>query len=138
MTTNNKGLRKTRNKDGIEQEQDPIACAKRTDPQTGSKIIVRGDQTVIIQYQDGRVLSQFQDGTEIFTSANGEYIIVEHPNYATVKFSSNIGGNQENILPFGDTSLMGRGNIFERVYNNRIVETFCPDGTNVIGYAECH
>ena len=33
ITTNNKGLRKSRNKnDNSENEVDPVPCAKRTDP----------------------------------------------------------------------------------------------------------
>ena len=44
VTTNNKGFRKHRNiKTREDTETDPIPCAKRTDPETGSKIIIRGD-----------------------------------------------------------------------------------------------
>lgn len=44
ITVNNKGLRKQRNiKTGEEIELDPIPAAKRTDPESGSKIIIRDD-----------------------------------------------------------------------------------------------
>lgn len=44
ITTNNKGLRKTRNtRDGTEAEYESIPCARRTDPESKCKIIIRGD-----------------------------------------------------------------------------------------------
>ena len=71
ITTNNKGLRKIRNsQDGLESEYEPVSCAKRTDPKTGSKIIIRSDHTLIIHYADGRILAKFEDGTQILTSAD--------------------------------------------------------------------
>jgi len=44
ITINNKGLRKCRNsREGSESELDAIPCARRTDPEQGSKIIIRSD-----------------------------------------------------------------------------------------------
>jgi len=44
ITTNNKGLRKVRNsRDNSETEYESVPCARRTDPETGAKIIIRGD-----------------------------------------------------------------------------------------------
>ena len=52
VTTNNKGLRKAKNiSSGIEHEAESIPCAKRTDPESKCKIIIRGDATYIIIYE---------------------------------------------------------------------------------------
>lgn len=79
ITVNNKGLRKCRNtRDGTETELDAVPCARRTDPEQGSKIIIRSDQTLIIHYKDGSAYVKFRDGTQMYTSPKKDFIIVEH------------------------------------------------------------
>lgn len=64
ITTNNKGLRKLRHaRDGTESEQEAVPCARRTDPESGCKIIIRGDSTTIVTYRDGSVYTKHRDGT---------------------------------------------------------------------------
>ena len=54
VTTNNRGLRKAkRTKDGAEWALEPVPCAIKTDPETGSKVYIRDDQTMVIKYPDG-------------------------------------------------------------------------------------
>lgn len=66
-------------KDGTETEQEAVPCAKRTDPESGSKIVIRGDQTTIVTYKDGSVYTKHKDGTEMFTTPKKDVTTVEHP-----------------------------------------------------------
>lgn len=47
ITTNNKGFRKSQK--GIEK----IPCAIKNDPESGAKVYIRDDQTLIIYFKDG-------------------------------------------------------------------------------------
>ena len=69
VSTNNKGLRKARRiKDGAVWALDPVPCAIRTDPETGSFIYIRDDQTMVIKYPDGSQYTQHKDGTKMLVS----------------------------------------------------------------------
>ncbi|EAR91082.3 hypothetical protein TTHERM_00430030 (macronuclear) [Tetrahymena thermophila SB210] len=139
ITTNNKGLRKLRNtKDGTETEQDHVPCAKRIDPESGSKIIIRGDQTTIITYRDGSVYTKHKDGTQMLTSAKKDYIIIEHPEFSTVKvLLDEVKARTDTVIGLGSAyANVGFDNLFERSNNGIIIETYLPDGTKVVGYKE--
>ena len=79
VTTNNKGLRKGRKvRDDSEIEYDPIPCARKTDPETGCKILIREDKVMVITYPDGSRYTVHRDGTRFLTHADGNTYIVEH------------------------------------------------------------
>ncbi|KRX02221.1 hypothetical protein PPERSA_04843 [Pseudocohnilembus persalinus] len=140
ITTNNKGLRKSRskNQERVEEQHDSINCAKRTDPQSGAKIIIREDETIFITYPEGNTYCKFQDGTEITTSPKQDLITVEHENYATIKVSLDfVKARTDTVIGMGSAyANVGVNNLFERSNNGRIVDTYLPDGTQVRGYVE--
>lgn len=86
ITTNNKGLRKAKRiRDGVQWALDPIPCATKTDPETGSQVYIRDDQTMVIRYKDGSQYTQHRDGTKMMVSAQQDSMIVEHEAFCSVK-----------------------------------------------------
>ncbi|EGR30654.1 hypothetical protein IMG5_126590 [Ichthyophthirius multifiliis] len=114
VTGKGTGLRKARNIiNNSEQQYESVPCAKRTDPNTGSQIIIREDQTLIIKYIDGSVYTKHFDGTQIYTAQDKNTIIIEHNDFATIKVLFDIN-------------------------NEKILETYLPDKTKVIFIKDYH
>jgi len=74
----------------------------------------------------------------MYTSPKKDYIIVEHQDFATVKvIFDEVKMRTDTIIGMGSTyANVGFENIFERSNNGRVVETYLPDKTKVIGYRE--
>ncbi|CAD8207264.1 unnamed protein product [Paramecium octaurelia] len=129
ITTNNKGVRKSQK--GIEK----IPCATKNDPESGAKVYIRDDQTLIIYYKDGSQYTQHYDGTIMLIK--GDKVIVEHPNFASVVVTiDKVKQRTGTIIGMGSAyANVGFDNIFERSNDGRVVETFYQ-GCKVISYIE--
>mmetsp|Transcript_4562 Transcript_4562/g.3773 ORF Transcript_4562/g.3773 Transcript_4562/m.3773 type:complete len:226 (+) Transcript_4562:1303-1980(+) len=139
ISTNNKGLRKAKRlRDGAEFELDRVESAKKTDPETGCKILIREDKVIVINYPDGSTYTEHRDGTKFLTSPDGNVITVEHKNYATVKVTYDpVKARMGTTIGMGSSSAyQGFDNIMERSYNGRVTETYMPDGSLIKGYLE--
>lgn len=125
-------------KDGSEFELEAIPSAKKTDPETGCKILIREDKVMVINYPDGHTYTEHKDGTKFYTSPDGNHIWVEHEDFATVKVSYDpVKARMGTIIGLGSSSAyQGFDNIMERSHDGRVTETFLPDGSKVVGYLE--
>lgn len=74
----------------------------------------------------------------MLTSPGKDIIIVEHPDYSTVKVRlDEIKARTDSIIGLGSAyANVGFDNLFERSNNGVIVETYLPDGSRVIGHRE--
>ncbi|CAD8197924.1 unnamed protein product [Paramecium octaurelia] len=127
ITTNNKGYRQSPK--GV----DKIPCAIRTDPESGSKVYIRDDQTLIIYYKEGYQYTQHQDGTVMLIK--GDKIIVEHPNFASVVVTIDKAKQRSGTIMRKNNTTVGFDNIIDRSHDGRIVETFYQ-GCKVVSYLE--
>lgn len=74
----------------------------------------------------------------MLTSAIGDQILVEHPDFATIKVMfDKVKQRTDTVIGMGSSfAYVGFDNLFERSNDGRILETFLPDGTKVTGYKE--
>jgi len=82
MTTNERGERKVRQKDGKICHLRPINVVKVVDPETRQTIITREDMVLSVFDPSGEISSKFPDGTMISTNAEGS-TTVRAPGFAT-------------------------------------------------------
>ncbi len=79
VSTNNKGLRWSKSTlDGAKTTWDPCPYAPLVDPESGSKVIVRSDNVIIVIFADESRYTKHADGTEIWTNKERTEFIIEH------------------------------------------------------------
>lgn len=47
--------------------------------------MIREDKVIVITYKDGSLYTQHKDGTKMYTSSDGQIVLVESEKYATIK-----------------------------------------------------
>lgn len=84
-------------------------------------------------YKTGHTYVKFKDGTEITSTPKKDQIIIEHPDFASVKVSTDeVKARTNTVIGEGSSyANVGFDDILERSNDGRLVETFLPDGTHV-------
>jgi hypothetical protein len=80
-STNNKGLRRSKDKQSYLKELDQIQSLRRTDS-ANNKILIREDQVVVIHFTNGDRFVQHHDGTQMLTVSNT--VVISSDYYLTV------------------------------------------------------
>ena len=122
IITNNKGCRRVFC-DEQTRDLEPLPCATETDALTEACMMIREDNVCKVTYKDGSVFCQHPDGTQIFTNAAGNEIRIEKENCATHVIK--IGSKDEEP----SSPREGLQNPYQRALDNRVIETYLPDGT---------
>ena len=100
-----------------------IQTSKGQDPESGITYLSRKDNFIRYDYPDGSRLSVFSDGTRISSNPERTLFKVHHATHDTVEITYDYfrARNPGIIGPGGAFATKGRENIFERIYDGRLV-----------------
>ena len=124
VSVNNKGLRRSRKEDLIE-ELDPIPCAEVTDPHSLVRTMTRDDGVVVIHNTDGSWITEHADGSRV--SAEAGQIFIESPGYAPIKVLLLQGAHEiETYLPDQSIVRLASGSVTYYAYDMKIIKLTGP------------